>query len=229
MPLILLTLPVLSTLCGGLLALRLRRHLPWLVALGAGLLLGAAFLDLLPEAIALGVAGGFSAGDVLGMTLGAFLVFLLVESAVEGRGMGRVGGGLLILHSLRDGMAIGAAYSASHVAGYAVATGIVAHDLADGMNTVILTTGGKPAKWGDYGFLAADALAPFLGGVLTFWWVVNSREAVVLLVLAAGFFLQMATSDLLPRVKERRGWMLGAVLVGAGVIWVGNRLVGGRF
>ena len=51
-PLLMLGVPVVATLTGGLMAMRFQRFRPVLVALGAGLLLGAAFLDLLPEAIA---------------------------------------------------------------------------------------------------------------------------------------------------------------------------------
>ena len=239
MPLLLLVIPVISTSVGGLLAVRFRRFLPVLTAAGAGLLLGAAFLDLLPEGLELGTAVKMDASMVLGLTLLFFLVFVGVESWLDARAAGAVGvrerqtigrfaGGMMIFHSFRDGMAIGAAFAASHAAGYAVTLGIAAHDLGDGMNTVLLTTGGRRARRADYLFLAADALAPFAGGLLTIWWLVSSRSAVVLLALAAGFFLQMATSDLLPRVRDiegRRGVLLGAVMAGAGVIWVANLLV----
>ena len=230
-PLVFLALPVVATLLGGLFALRFARWRPVLVAVGAGLLLGAAFLDLLPEALALGGAAGMTAGRVLGWTLLFFLGFSALEAGLGAeRRLGRVGGGLLIFHSFRDGMAIGAAFAASHAAGYAVATGIVAHDFADGMNTVILTTGGAKAGRVDYAFLLADALAPFLGGLVTVWWLVPSRGAAVLLALAAGFFLQMATSDFLPSLREgaRRGWLMLAVIAGAGLIWGANWLAGGR-
>ena len=239
MPVLLLVIPVISTLMGGLLAVRFRRFLPVLTAAGAGLLLAAAFLDLLPEGLELGTAVQMSASLVLGLTLLFFLVFVGVESLLDARAagaagarerqtIGRFAGGMMIFHSFRDGMAIGAAFAASHAAGYAVTLGIAAHDLGDGMNTVLLTTGGRRARRADYLFLAADALAPFAGGLLTIWWLVSSRSAVVLLALAAGFFLQMATSDLLPRVRDvegRRGVLLGAVMAGAGVIWVANLLV----
>jgi len=243
LPLLILTLPVLATLTGGLMALRLQRYRPVLLAVGAGLLLGAAFLDLLPEAIELGVGAGLAAGGVLGLTLAFFLMFSVVEhllrrfepraGAVDEvttrRRLGRVGGGMLIFHSFRDGMAMGAAFAASHVAGYAVATGIVAHDLGDGMNTVILTTGGEKARRADYLFLLADALAPFVGGLVTVWWLLSSRNAAILLALAAGFFLQMATSDFLPQLREgKQGWLMGAVVVGAGVIWGANWMMGVR-
>ena len=161
MPILLLVIPVLSTLVGGLLTIRFRRSLALLIALGAGLLLGAAFLDLLPEAITLGAGTGLTPANALAITLVAFLVFLALgngldelttkweSSASARKTVGRIGGGMLIFHSLRDGMAIGLAYAASHPAGYAVAVGIAAHDLGDGMNTVLLTTGGERAGKAD--------------------------------------------------------------------------------
>ncbi len=244
LPLLLLALPVAATLLGGLLALKLERFRPVLVALGAGLLLGAAFLDLLPEALALGGSARISAGEVLGLTLLFFLGFTGLESGLASLGdgagsvldgrrrrkhLGRVAGGLMIFHSFRDGMAIGAAFAASHAAGVAVAAGIAAHDFGDGMNTVIVTTAGEKARGSDYAFLGADALAPFLGGLLTVWWLLSSRGAVVLLALAAGFFLQMATSDFLPQLRNDgrgRRWLVVAVMGGAGMIWGANRLLG---
>ncbi len=42
-----------STLAGGLFALRFRVHLHLLLGFSAGVLMGAAFLDVLPEALAL--------------------------------------------------------------------------------------------------------------------------------------------------------------------------------
>ena len=241
LPLLILALPVAATLAGGLFALRLARFRPVLVALGAGLLLGAAFLDLLPEAITLGNDSRLSPADVLGLTLGFFLLFAIFEQALNAmerragssvsarQSLGRVAGGMLIFHSFRDGMAIGAAFAASHAAGYAVATGIVAHDFGDGMNTVILTTAGERAARADYLFLLADALAPFFGGLLTVWWLLSSRNAALLLALAAGFFLQMATSDFLPQLRtgdQKQQWgLMAAVVAGSAVIFVANQLL----
>jgi zinc and cadmium transporter len=236
-PVLLLAIPVVATLAGGLLAIRFQRFRVALVAVGAGLLLGAAFLDLLPEAVGLGQDAGMKPVSVLGLTLLFFLLFSALETWLDGwrertgsgkQAIGRVGGGLLIFHSFRDGMAIGAAFAASHTAGYAVATGIAAHDFGDGMNTVLLTTAGEKPRAADYWFLAADALAPFLGGLTTVWWLLSSHGAAVLLALAGGFFLQMATSDFLPVVRadaSRRGWLMVGVAGGAGFIWVANWLL----
>ena len=217
MPVLLLTMPIVSTLIGGLLAVRFRRYISLLIAIGAGLLLGAAFLDLLPEAISLGVGAGLSYTDVLGLTLLSFLFFHACESGLDVLArtwraakakrqiVGRTGAAMLIFHSFRDGMAIGAAYAASHPAGYAVAFGIVAHDLGDGMNTVILTTAGKAPKRTDYLFLAADAAAPFLGGLLTSWLVLSSRASVGLLCWPRAFSCRWQQETSCPKSGRRRG------------------------
>ena len=82
MPKLLLLIPMLSTALGGLLALRFRKYADLLIALGAGLLLGATFLDLLPEALGLGVQFGFSLANLLGLLLFCFLAFYAVDVAI---------------------------------------------------------------------------------------------------------------------------------------------------
>ena len=243
-PVFLFAVPVFSTLLGGMLALRLRRSLALLIAVGAGLLLGAAFLDLLPEALEMGAASGLSSAHVLGLTLLSFLLFHGIESALDALGerleqrrrdprigrriARRTGALMLIFHSFRDGMAIGVAYAASHGAGYAVAVGIAAHDLGDGMNTVILSTDGEKATAVDYLFLLADALAPFFGGLLTAFWTFSARSSVWLLALAAGFFFHMATGDFLPELRRGalpRKLLLPCVALGCSIIYVANLLI----
>ncbi len=233
MPLLLLAVPVAATLAGGMLALHLRRYLSLLIAAGAGLLLGAAFLDLLPEAIEIGRGAGLRSSLVLGLTLLSFLLFYAVHFASR-RGdiaglRNRFGAAMLIFHSFRDGLAIGAAYAASPSAGYAVALGIAAHDFGDGMNTVILTTGGAAPTLVDYSFLLADALAPLAGGLLAASWALSPRVSVVLLVLAAGYFLQMAAVDFLPRMRaaepRHRPFLLPTAVLGCAFIYAANRLL----
>jgi zinc transporter ZupT len=211
-----------------------------LIACGAGLLLGAAFLDLMPEAISLAAQGGVSPGQVLSLTLVSLLIFFGIENWLDSlsaaRGthssskiVGRLAGAMLIFHSFRDGMAIGASYVASHPAGYAVATGIAAHDLGDGMNTILLTTRGEKPGIGDYCFLGLDAIAPMAGALAAIWWFSSLKNSVLLLALAAGFFIQMAASDFLPEVRRGNGSrkvLLPLVALGAAVIYAANLLIG---
>jgi zinc transporter ZupT len=211
-----------------------------LIASGAGLFLGAAFLDLLPEAIALGAPAGISAADVLTLTLISLLLFFGIENCLDSisvkhgdqnshKVVGRIAGSMLIFHSFRDGMAIGASYVVSHPAGYAEALGIAAHDLGDRMNTILLTTRGEKPTKGDYLFLGLDAIAPLLGGLAAIWWFSSLKNSVLLLALAAGFFIQMAASDFLPEIRHCKGSrrvLLPLVALGAIVIYAANLLIG---
>jgi hypothetical protein len=47
-----------------------------------------------------------------------------------------------------------------------VALAVIAHDMSDGLNTILLVTHGEPASRRDLVFLILDALAPVLGGLL---------------------------------------------------------------
>ena len=107
MPIHLLVLPVFATLLGGLLAVRWRRQIHVLLAVAAGLLLGAAFLDLLPEAVILGVQGNIAVSRIFMLTLLSFLAFYVLESALDKlstgasarvprKSIGRIAGTMLI-------------------------------------------------------------------------------------------------------------------------------------
>ena len=238
-PLALLLLPVASTLLGGLFALRLRSHMPVLLALGAGSLLGAAALDLIPEAFSLGAMAHVSRLEVMGLALVSFLAFLLLDKLIDRVGTGgtdgnrstvagRVAASMMIFHSFRDGMAIGASYAVLPQAGYAVALGIAAHDFADGLNTVLLTTRGRTPSRADYLFLVADAIAPLAGGAFALWYFSSLTMSVVLLAAAAGFFLQMAVYDLLPqlrRLSTSRSLLALYMLAGVLLVFLANWLL----
>jgi zinc transporter ZupT len=240
--LLLLIVPVFATLAGGLLALRLRSSLKLLIAFSTGLLLGAAFLDLLPEAVALQTLAGARTANVFALALLSFLVFLFAQSALDTwieragarrshRAWGRVGGGLLVAHSFRDGMAIGLSYAASHPVGYIVAVGIAAHDIGDGVNTILLSTRGEHPGRIDYLLLAADCMAPLAGGLLTAWFHLSTRGSAALLAIAAGLFLHMVAGELLPQLRTDRSDrsprlpLVIAILGGVLLIYVANVLM----
>jgi ZIP family zinc transporter len=62
-----------------------------------------------------------------------------------------------------DGLAIGLAFQASATVGLLVAAAVIAHDLADGINTVNLSLMGGASGRAARLWLAADAVAPMLG------------------------------------------------------------------
>jgi ZIP family zinc transporter len=203
-------LTVLSTLAGGLLALRLRRELQTLIALTGGIVVAVALFDVLPEAME-------AVGDPqeVGALVGAgFLAFFLAERALvlhhrddpeQARAhaqVGAVGAGGLSLHSFIDGLGIGLAFGLDTTTGVLVFVAVVSHDFADGLNTVgfILRQGGDRAralKW-----LAVDAIAPLAGAIVGASVDVSEATLGQLLAVYVGFFLFMGATDLLPHAHE---------------------------
>ena len=235
--LLLTSLAMLSTLGGGLVAVAARRRLHILLGLGAGVLLGSAFFDLLPESLALAGTHGWSARTVLGLTAVGFVGFYLLERLVlfhacpEGdceneahRHVGRIGAIGLVAHSVIDGASIGAATLVSWHTGLLVALAVIAHDASDGLNTILLATRGERAKRADLVLLALDAIAPVVGALTALALRPSAVALAVFLALASGLFLYTATSDLLPEAHRRSpspsvsAWtVVGIAFIGAAV------------
>ena len=130
--LLLTSLASLSTILGGWVALRARRHIHLLLGFGAGVLLGATFFDLLPEAIEAAGPRGWTSRGVLALTVVGFLIFYLGQRALAlqacphgdceaDRHLGRMSALGLIAHSTIDGASIAAATLISWKVGLIVA------------------------------------------------------------------------------------------------------------
>ncbi|MGZ4815694.1 MAG: ZIP family metal transporter, partial [Terriglobales bacterium] len=226
--LLLTCLAALSTLFGGLLALRARRFIHLLLAFGAGVLLGATFFDLLPEAIEAAGPRGWTTRDVLALTVVGFLIFYLAQRFLSlqacpygdreaERHIGRMTALGLIAHSTMDGASIAAAALISWEMGLMVAIGIIIHDSTDGLNTILLVTRGERPEVKDYMFLALDALAPVAGGALVMFSALPSHQLALLLGVTSGFFLFTATGDLLPDAHRRSPGVGVSIATVAGV------------
>jgi zinc transporter ZupT len=207
---------MLSTTFGGFVAVYGQKRLHLLLGIGAGMLLGATFFDLLPESVEAAQSQGWDARGMFVVLVIGFLGFyvaervLILHSCVEGdcaneahRKMGRMSAIGLIAHSTLDGAAIGAATLVSWREGAVVALAIIAHDMSDGLNTMMLVTHGEDARLTDYVFLGLDAIAPVCGAVLALVFLPSPKWLAIFLALASGFFLYTATSDLLPEAHRR--------------------------
>ena len=119
-------------------------------------------------------------------------------------------------------------FQASTTVGLALAVAVLAHDLADGVNTVNLSlTGSKDPRLARR-WLAADAVAP-LSGIAASKLIVPPAGALgSLIALFAGFFLYIGASELLPESHHRhpRAWTAVATVLGVALIWVVVRLSG---
>ncbi|HEY6835248.1 MAG TPA: ZIP family metal transporter [Gaiellaceae bacterium] len=201
---------VLSTLCGGLVALRFQRELTTAIALTGGIVVAVALFDVLPEAIKTvddprRVTALVGAGFLLFFLAERLLVLHHRDEAEQARAhakVGALGAAGLSIHSFIDGLGIGLAFHLGTATGLLVFLAVVTHDFADGLNTVnfVLRQSGERSqaiRW-----LAADAAAPFLGALIGVFIGVSDRTLGQLLAVYAGFFLFMGATDLLPEAHE---------------------------
>jgi len=235
------SLAMVSTLTGGYLAIAARRRMHLLMGLGAGVLLGAVFFDLLPESLIVARDQGWSFRIVLGTVVVGFLLFYLTErllvlhSCAEEdcdnqvhKRLGRMSVIGLIVHSTLDGAAIGAASLVNWRTGLLVAMAVIVHDVSDGLNTILLVTRGEKASRSDLLFLLVDELAPIFGALLALVFLPPPHALVAFLAFASGFFLYTATSDLLPEAHRRSPSITVslATVAGISIIGIAVKLIG---
>ena len=208
-PLSLLT--VVSTLIGGLTALRMRGHLETVMALSGGVVVAVALFDVLPEAI----DGINDSRTVTTLVAAGFLAFFFFQRALvlhhrddpdETRAhhrVGALGAAALSAHSFIDGLGIGLAFGVSTLTGVLVFVAVISHDFADGLNTVTFVLRQQGDRKRALRWLAADAAAPFFGAIVGTIVRVSAQNLAYLLAVYAGFFLYVGSSDLLPAAHAR--------------------------
>ncbi|MDP3699101.1 MAG: ZIP family metal transporter [Nanoarchaeota archaeon] len=224
---------------------KLHKFLLLLVGLSAGTLMGGAFLHLLPEAVeerGFTLAVSFSA-------LGGVLIFFLLEKLIHAHHCETMPDqhaylhhqphmhvhksqhiGILTLcgdglHNLLDGLVIAGAYFVSVPAGVATTIAVVLHEVPQEIADfgVLLYAGFSKWKALFYNFLSAATA--ILGAVIGL--ILGARsEAFVLFVLpfAAGGFMYIAGSNLIPELHKECGWKesilhLLAFVVGIALMW----------
>ncbi len=235
-PVVLSAATFFSTLLGGYIAIRSQARLRYFFAFSAGTLLAIAFADLLPEAMNASASDAFLREMCFYTIIASFLFFHVIERYVllhtvhehvqsenasvhahdETHTVGGLGATGLIGHSLVDGIAIGAAFQASADIGAVVALAVIAHDFADGVNTVTLTFRVARNRRRAFSFLLADAAAPVVGVMLTLLFAVPEAALAVILAFFVGHFLYIGAADLLPEMHrgERSYKVLAVHIIG---------------
>lgn len=210
----------LATLLGGSLALGFQRRITLILGLAAGVVLGVALFDLIPEALAMaqGIYAPTTIFFFVAIGLGSYLAFTRVLGAA-GERMARwrnhLGPASLTMHSFLDGMGIGLAFQVSPEIGWAVALAVLTHDLADGINTVSLslsnTEQATAKRW-----LYVNGAAPLAGVFAGLVTRIPEYLLTPLLAMFGGAFLFIGACELVPRsyALDPRLRVTAAILVG---------------
>jgi len=222
---------VLATLLGGLLSVlvaasltvsMLGRVVRSLVSLSAGVLLGTALLQVLPEAFE-----SKAPPQALFMTLliGLLFFFLLEKLELyrhghhhEGDGhhhhhhfdaeqAGRGGWSVLLgdsIHNFCDGIIIAAAFLTDVKLGAVTAAAIIAHEIPQEVGDYIVLLNAGLSRGKALLYNALSGLAAVVGGIVGFF-VVGPWEALFpyMLVVASSSFVYVAVADLIPQLQRR--------------------------
>lgn len=188
---------------------QMNKILVFLIAVAAGTLMGGVFYHLLPEAME-----KLSSEVVLQTTLWSFVCFLLIEKVLHWRHchdeecsihsfgyMNIIGDGV---HNFIDGLVIAGAFMTSIPLGWATTIAIAAHEIPQEIGDfgVLLHAGFSRQKALFFNFLSA--LLAMAGAVVGYVLSAQSESiAAYLLPLAAGGFLYIAASDLLPEIRKQ--------------------------
>jgi zinc transporter ZupT len=212
------TIAFVSTMTGGLLAVRFRKNSGALNAFAAGVLIAVPLFDLLPEALKLAQEYRLTFQSVMIATACGFIFLLVLERYISIHHIcdpdgtcrnvrhpkGGVYGALEIsTHSFIDGLAIGIGFQANFQVGIVVAFAVIAHDFSDGINTVAIMLRYGNSLRASLKMLLLDAAAPLLGAASTLLFNIPAQTLVYILPFFAGGFLYLGASDLLPEAHER--------------------------
>jgi len=194
-----------------------------LVALAGGGLMGGAFLHLIPEAIhEIGHEHGEMNNIFLFVIVG-FVLFLLVEQYLHWHHHHHVHEhgpehqaknekykpmSHLILfgdavHNLIDGLIIAAGFTVSIEVGIVTTIAVALHEIPQEIGDfgVLVYGGYKKGKALLFNFLSG--LTAVVGGVIGFYFAEITEHGIVyLLPIAAGGFIYIAASDLVPEIKH---------------------------
>jgi len=230
-PLVLLgagVIAALATIVGGWLVARRewsRRYLRYLLGLGAGFMLAAVFLEVIPEAYELSgrralllVLAGYLVVHLFVHTLSQHVHFgeeTHVEEVRSGH-TAEVALAGLSLHALFDGVMVGAGFLVSAYLGTVLLTAVVLHKLPEGFTAAsLMLARGRSRK---AAFAAACGLgAATLAGTL--FTAFLSSEAGEVLPFAGGLTLYVAASDLVPEVNQERDLGVAVIVfLGAAIL-----------
>lgn len=225
-----------SAFLGGFMALRAASQVGMIIAVGAGIRIGAAFFDLIPEAVDL--VGGSLDRVMLATALG-FLAFYVIEkltavhvgheAAAEldhgdaaHRHVGVIGASGMSLHSFLDGVALAAGLVVGGGLGLVIAAVVVIHRFSDGISVVSMLMASRTPQREAYRWVAIVAIAPVLGVLLGLLVTIPDEILGVMLAVFAGFFLYVGAAELLPEAhrSDRSRWVVLATVGGVIAIYV---------
>ncbi|MHA2224925.1 MAG: ZIP family metal transporter [Candidatus Hodarchaeales archaeon] len=218
------------------------RNSHYVNSFAAGLILALVFFHLLPESVELVEESNLTELVYISIFLGFFLFYILENFIVLHSGseihyhqeespiphvhtspanIGLMAFSGLALHSLIDGIIIGVGFEISPEIGLLSSFAVILHEVPEGITSFALINRELP----DYARILSIivGLATPIGAVISLFFIGSLTDFTIgiLLALAAGTFIYVAASDLIPETHASDNFQnLGAFLLGAVLIYV---------
>jgi zinc and cadmium transporter len=212
----------LSMFCVALFALNVRAHwISVLVSYAIGALLGAVFLDILPEAIKLSpnsttVSATVLFGILLFFTLEKLLIWrhchhdaceVHEPHAEVAQDHGRSGAMVIVgdtFHNFIDGIIIAAAFLTDIHLGIVTSMAIIAHEIPQEVGDFAILLHSGYSKMRAFKMNLVSSFATVVGGVLGYLTLQTMQAwTPSLLALAAASLIYVAVADLIPGLHKR--------------------------
>jgi zinc transporter ZupT len=226
---------LVSAAAGGFLALRAVRHVGLIIAAGAGIRIGAAYFDLIPESVehlgsldlamvatAIGFLAFYAVEKLTALHVGHETATELDHGDAEHRHIGFIGAIGMSLHSFLDGVALAAGLALGGGIALVIAVVVVVHRFSDGIGIVSLLLASRTPRPQIYRWVGLVSMAPVLGVLVGLVLPVPDAALGAMLAVFAGFFLYIGAAELLPEAHrtDRSSWVVAATVAGVGSIYL---------
>jgi len=217
------------------------RTLSALVSFATGVLLGVAFIHLLPHALDDGASAGSSA--IMATVLVGIFVFFVLEKALiwrhahhhgydhehdhEFRGEHAAGSLIIVgdtFHNFLDGILLTAAFVTDIRLGIATGIALIAHEIPQELGDFAILINAGFSRLRAFLFNGLSSLAMLIGA-LAAWWGIGYVQPILPYILAftAASFIYIAVADLIPTLH--RGVRLKDTLAQLALISAGIGLI----
>jgi len=203
----------------------------FMVAFAVGALLAAAFLDLLPEALQTGETGLVFLGVLSGILVFFFIEKFLIwhhHHTYGEKEVHPVSTLVMIgdtIHNFIDGVILAATFLVSPQIGITAFIAVIMHEIPQEMSDFSIMLGAGMKRSRIILFNVVSALFSVVGALVAYFFLsAYEGMAMILVAFAAGGFIYIAMSDLIPETKHTKSFKKSAiqiamVVVGMLVIW----------
>ncbi len=202
-----------------------------MISFAAGALLATAFFDLLPEALET-----VDTKTALALTLGGMVIFFILDRFIfwyhchkekckvhSFTYLNLIGDGM---HNFIDGMIISASFLTDTALGVATTLAVIFHEIPQEISdfSILIYGGFKKNKALLFNFLTA--ITAVVGALVVYYFSINvALFSGVLVALAAGGFIYIAGSDLIPEIHKEKHLRLSITqllifLLGIAIMWL---------